>query len=60
MLLTRKNFIGGTAALACVAVARRAAASGIAEHPFNAADYAALRKQLRTFYPDECHARRTA
>ena len=57
MLLTRKDFIGGSAALAGVAVARRASASGIAEHPFNAADYTALRRQLRAFYPDECHDR---
>ena len=25
------------------------------ENPFRAEDYAAFRKELRAFYPDECH-----
>ena len=32
-------------------------AAGQAADPFRAADYAALRKQLRAFYPDECHGK---
>ena len=53
--MTRKTFIGGAALFGA------ASASGATvlaeENPFKAEDYAALRKQLRAFYPDECHGR---
>ena len=53
MQLTRKEFIGGSTALVgAAAVAGQAAVAG--RPPYRAADYAALRKQLRAFYPDEC------
>jgi len=56
MQLTRKAFIGGSAALVgAAAVAGPAAVAG--RLPYRAADYAALRKQLRAFYPDECHGK---
>ena len=55
--MTRRNFIGGTAALASLAAVRRTFAGDAAANPFCAADYAALRKQLRAFHPDECHGR---
>ena len=50
--MTRRNFIGGTAALVGAAVAGRAAVAQGAS-PYRAADYAALRKQLRAFYPPD-------
>ena len=52
MQLTRKAFIGGSAALTSLAAVRRTFAGDAASNPFRAADYAALRKQLRAFYPD--------
>ena len=39
------------------AVAVRLNAAEQAANPFRALDYAALRKQLRAFYPDECHGK---
>ena len=42
--------------LAAVATERLNAAEP-PENPFRAGDYAALRMQLRAFYPDECHDR---
>ncbi len=56
MQLTRKEFIGGSAALMGAAtVAGQTAVAG--RPPYRAEDYAALRKQLRAFHPDECHGR---
>ena len=48
------------AAAFCVlgaAAAERLKAAEPPENPFRAGDYAALRLQLRAFYPDECHDR---
>ena len=42
--------------LAAAATARLKSAE-LPENPFRAGDYAALRKQLRAFYPDECHGK---
>lgn len=53
MRLTRKGFIGGTAALASLAAVRRTFAADAAANPFRAEDYAALRRQLRAFYPPD-------
>ena len=52
--LTRRGFIGTAAAFAAVS---RLHAAETGQNPFMADDYAALRKQLRAFYPDECHER---
>ncbi len=49
--MTRRDFIGGSAALMGAAVTGQAAAQGTA--PYRAEDYAALRKQLRAFYPPD-------
>ena len=54
--MTRKGFIGA----ACVIAVTAAVAGQEAVQPkklFRAADYAALRTQLRAFHPDECHDR---
>jgi len=56
MQLTRKSFIGGSGALLGVAAMRLNAAGSVA-NSFTAADYVALRKQLRAFYPDECRGK---
>ena len=54
MQMTRRGFIGGSAALMAAAVC--VAFSGdAAEIPFRAEDYSAFRRELRSFYPDECH-----
>ena len=50
--MTRRDFIGGSAALMGAAVAGRAAVAQGAS-PYRAADYAALRKHLRAFYPPD-------
>ena len=51
MQLTRKEFIGGSAALVgAAAVAGRPPYQAV--KPFRAADYVALRRQLRAFHPD--------
>lgn len=55
MQLTRKAFIGGSAALMGAAVTGQASAQGAAIA--KAQDYTSLRKQLRAFHPDECHER---
>ena len=52
MQMTRKEFIGGSAALMGAAAAR-ALADGPAANSFRASDYDALRKQLRAFYPPD-------
>ena len=53
--MTRKEFIGSSIALAGFAAERRLFAGEQNNNPFRAEDYAPLRKQLRAFYPDECH-----
>ena len=54
--MTRRDFIGGSAALmGAAAVAGQPAVAW--RPPYRAADYVALRKQLRAFHPDECHDR---
>ena len=54
MRLTRKEFIGGSAAL--IGAAAVAGQTAVAGRPsYRVEDYAPLRKQLRAFYPDECH-----
>ena len=50
--MTRRDFIGGSAALMGAAVAGQAADAS-ARRPYQAADYAALWKQLRAFYPPD-------
>ena len=57
MQMTRKGFLGCSAAFAVMTSFRQAFAADPTANSFNAADYAALRAQLRTFYPDECHDR---
>ena len=48
--MTRRVFIGTGAMFGAAAVAGQAADAS-ARRPYQAADYAALRKQLRAFYP---------
>ena len=55
MQMTRKGFIGGAAALASLATVRQVVAADRAGNPFRAEDYSAFRRELRSFYPDECH-----
>ena len=49
--MTRRDFIGTGAMFGAAAVAGQAAAQGAT--PYRAEDYAALRKQLRAFYPPD-------
>ena len=53
--ISRRGFIGGAVTLG--ASAALDAAEPASANPFRAADYAALRKELRAFYPDECHGK---
>ena len=53
--ISRRCFIGG--AVTFGASAALDAAEPASANPFRAADYAALRKELRAFYPDECHGK---
>ena len=55
--LGRRNFICGTAATFGAMAAHRTFAAAVTPCPSVSADYAALRRQLRAFYPDECHDR---
>ena len=45
------------AAIGLAFAAASAFAAAQPENPFRAADYTALRAQLRAFYPDECHGK---
>ena len=49
---TEVNILGVALLLSARLVVNTAAAE---ENPFRAEDYAAFRKELRAFYPDECH-----
>ncbi len=49
-MVSRRTFIGATAAFG---TAMRLPAAEAAGNPFRAEDYAALRKQLRAFYPPD-------
>ena len=53
--ISRRCFIGG--AVTFGASAALDAAEPASANPFRAEDYAALRKELRAFYPDECHGK---
>ena len=57
MDMSRRGFIGGSAALVGAAAVAGQAAAVAGRPSYRAADYAALRKQLRAFHPDECHDR---
>lgn len=56
MVFSRREFIGSAAMFGAAGTVHLNAAESSA-NPFRAEDYTALRKQLRAFYPDECHDR---
>ena len=55
MQMTRKCFIGEATALASLAAVCGAFTGAAATNQFRAEDYSAFRRELRSFYPDECH-----
>ena len=55
--LGRRDFIGGTAAMAVLGFSSRASGSVREGKSFREGDYAALRRELRAFYPDECRGK---
>ena len=57
MKVTRGEFIKSAASFAAAVGGDRISFAVIApSNPFKATDYISLRKTLRAFYPDECHA----
>ena len=56
MVFSRREFIGSAAMFGAAGTVHLNAAESSA-NPFRAEDYTALRKQLRAFYPDECHGK---
>ncbi len=55
MVFTRRNFIKSSLVLS--AATGIGAENLIAKNKFDANEYDSLRKQLRSFYPDECHGK---
>jgi len=55
MNLTRKDFLFTAPAFAAAVGLSPEAFAATGENPFRKLDVSALRKELRAFYPDECH-----